>query len=263
MSRLPASGRKEDAMQIVPGLHEMGDKSGGYVRAFLVDDGTDLTLIDTLLDRGGKLVLDELKLMGRQPSDIKRIVLSHAHQSHLGGLAALKKLTGATVYAHDWEAPVIEGKRKVEVPKATTLWPQRPLQIYTLQVAFVLGLGMPTACHVDRNLKDGDRIGSLTVMHTPGHTPGSLSFYWPEKRALIVGDIVVTWPSPALGWPQITLDNAQNKASVGKLSDNASAEIVCVGHGDTIVQGGSHVMKDLVAGREVHPVVARSEPARA
>jgi glyoxylase-like metal-dependent hydrolase (beta-lactamase superfamily II) len=237
-------------MRIAPGLHSLGDKSGGEVRAFLIDDGKKLTLIDTLLDRDGKGVLDELNQMGKKPADITRIILTHAHQSHLGGLAALKKLTGARVYSHDWEADIIQGKRKVEVPPTTTLWPQKPLKIYRLQVAFVLGLGMPPSCEVDENLKDGDHIGPLTVMHAPGHTPGSLTFYWPERKALICGDVVVTWPEPALGWPQITLDNKQNRESVGKLCDMTQAEILCVGHGDPAIRNGAKVMRDLFEGRK-------------
>ena len=248
-------------MQIAPGLFSLGDKSGGYVRSFLLDDGNGLTLIDTLLDKDGTLVMEELKRMGKQPSDIKRIILTHAHQSHLGGLAALKKATGAPVYSHDWEADIIRGLKKVQVPKTTTLVPQRPFQVYPLQVAFVLGLKMPAPCDVDHYLKDGDHVGPLTVMHAPGHTPGTLAFYWPEKRVLIAGDIVCTWPAPALGWPQITLDNAQNRDSVGKLCDMTQAEILCVGHGDTVVQGGAQVMKDLVAGKETHPELAKPAAA--
>ena len=236
-------------MRVAPRLHSLGDKSGGHVRAFLIDDGKELTLIDTLLDQDGRGVLDELKLMGKMPTDITRIILTHAHQSHLGGLAALKKITGARVYSHDWEADIIQGKRKVQVPPTTTLWPQKPLQIYHLQVAFVLGLGMPPSCEVDENLKDGDHVGALTVMHAPGHTPGSLTFYWPEQKALICGDTVVTWPAPALGWPQITLDNKENRESVGKLCDMVDAQILCVGHGDPVVHNGAQVMRDLVAGR--------------
>lgn len=162
----------------------------------------------------------------------------------------MKKATGARVYSHDWGADVIQGKRKVEVPPTTTLWPQKPLKIYRLQVAFVLGLGMPPSCEVDENLKDGDHVGPLTVMHAPGHTPGSLTFYWPERKALICGDVVVTWPEPALGWPQITLDNKQNCESVGKLCDMTEAEILCVGHGDPAVRNGAKVMRDLFEGRK-------------
>ena len=236
-------------MEITPGLYSLGDKSGGYVRSFLIEDGNGLTLVDTLLDQGGALVLEEIKALGRKPQDVKRIILTHAHQSHLGGLAALKAATGARVYSHDWEAEIIEGKKKVQVPPTTTLFPQKPLQIYYLQVAFVLGLRMPPPCQVDENLKDGDHVGPLTVMHAPGHTPGSLAFYWPEKRALIAGDIVVTWPEIALGWPQITLDNKQNRESVGRLCDMAQAEILCVGHGQPVVRGAAKVMRDLVAGK--------------
>lgn len=243
-------------MRIAQGLHSLGDKSGGQVRAFLIDDGTDLTLIDTLLDHDGRGVLEELKSMGKQPSDIKRIILTHAHQSHLGGLAALKKATGARVYSHDWEADIIQGKRKVEVPKSTGFWPKKPLQVYYLQVAFVLGLGVPPFCEVDENLKDGDHVGPLTVMHAPGHTPGSLTFYWPERKTLICGDVVVTWPEPALGWPQITLDNKQNRDSVGKLCDMTQAEILCVGHGNPVIRNGANVMRGLFNGRKPQVEIA-------
>ena len=240
-------------MQIVPGLYSLGDKSGGYVRAFLIDDGRELTIVDSLLDQAGSLVLAELKSLGKKPQDVKRIILTHAHQSHLGGLAALKAATGARVYSHDWEADIIEGKKKVQVPKTTTLVPQKPLKIYPLQVAFVLGLRMPPPCAVDENLKDGDHVGPLTVMHAPGHTPGSLAFYWPEKKALVAGDIVTTWPEVALGWPPITLDNKQNRESVGKLCDMVQAEVLCVGHGQPVTSGAAKLMRDLVAGRETNP----------
>jgi glyoxylase-like metal-dependent hydrolase (beta-lactamase superfamily II) len=170
-------------------------------------------------------------------------------------------VTGAAVYSHDWEADIIRGNKKVQVPKTTTLIPQKPYQVYPLQVGFVLGLRIPEPCDVDHYLKDGDRVGPLTVMHAPGHTPGTLAFYWPERRIMIAGDIVCTWPDPALGWPMITLDNAQNRASVGTLADITDAEILCVGHGDPVIQGGSQVMKDLVAGKEVHPQIVTTAAA--
>lgn len=248
-------------MQILPGLRVIGDKSGGYVRAFLLDDGEGLTLIDTLLNQEGALVFEELKAMGRKPGDIKRIILTHAHQSHIGGLAALKAATGARIYSHDWEAPIIAGKKKVQVPPTTTLIPQKPLKVYHLQIAFVLGLGVPPPCEVDENLKDGDLVGPLTVMHAPGHTPGSLAFYWPEKKALIAGDIVSTWPEPALGWPQITLDNKQNRDSVGKLCEMVNAEVLCVGHGQPVIEGGAEFMRDLVGGRKTQPELAKGAGA--
>jgi glyoxylase-like metal-dependent hydrolase (beta-lactamase superfamily II) len=241
-------------MQIVPGLYSLGDTSGGRVRAFLIDSGGELTLIDTLVDTTGALVLAELAAIGKKPSDLTRVILTHAHQSHMGGLAAIKAATGARVYCHEWEAPVIEGKRKVEVPKTTTLVPQRPFKIYPMQVGFVLRLRMPKQpTAIDQTLKEGDHVGPLTVMGAPGHTPGSLTFWWPEKKALIAGDIVSTWPEVALGWPQITLDNKLNRDSVGKLAEHLQADILCVGHGQTVTSGAAQMMKDLVAGKAAKP----------
>src|SRR5687768_704406 len=117
-------------MEIQPGLYSLGDKSGGRVRAYLIDDGRELTLIDTLLEKDGALVLREIEAIGKKPQAITRIILTHAHQSHLGGLNTLKAQTGARVYSHDWEAEIIEGKKKVQVPPTTTLVPKRPFRLY-------------------------------------------------------------------------------------------------------------------------------------
>ena len=86
-------------------------------------------------------------------------------------------------------------------------------------------------CGVDRQLKAGDRVGPLEVVETPGHTPGCLSFWWPEKRALFVGDVIATWPELAPGWPGLTLDNAENLRSVQMLTDFGNADILGVCHG--------------------------------
>jgi glyoxylase-like metal-dependent hydrolase (beta-lactamase superfamily II) len=233
-------------MQIAPGLYSIGQEKGGNVHAYLVDDGRSLTLIDTLFDADASIVLDEITRAGRQTSDLKHIILTHAHRSHLGGLATLKKLSNATVYSHEWEEGIISGQRKAT---PVGVWPKPPLQVYYLQLPLALGLGAHLPCKVDQPLKDGDHLGPLEVVSVPGHTPGCLAFYWRDRRALIVGDVVATWPYIAPGWPGLTLDNDQNLKSVGKLSDAADAEILCVGHGGPITQGGSSILRQLREGK--------------
>ena len=85
-------------MKLTEGIHYVSQSKGGHVHAFLLDDGKGLTLIDALYDSDAGLLLAEIKQMGRQPSDLKNIILTHAHRSHIGGVAALKKLSNATVY---------------------------------------------------------------------------------------------------------------------------------------------------------------------
>ena len=64
-----------------------------------------------------------------------------------------------------------------------------------------------------------------------------------EKGA--VGDVIVTWPRVEAGWAGLTLDMKQNIKSVGKLSDFGDTEIVGVGHGEPIAEGGIEVLKKL------------------
>ena len=221
-------------MEIAPGIHSHGQKMGGNVHAFLLDDGEGLTLIDTLYDTDGKRVLGAIARLGRTPQDLRRIVLTHGHRSHLGGLAALKRASGATVYAHEWEADIIAGERTAQ---PVTPIPMRPLgtylRVYHLQLGAALGIGKHPPCAVDRSLKDGDRVGPLEVLHTPGHSPGHLAFWWPERRTLVAGDAIVTYPAFAPGWPAFTLNERQHRESLGRMAA-LDAEILAVGHGDPL-----------------------------
>jgi glyoxylase-like metal-dependent hydrolase (beta-lactamase superfamily II) len=156
------------------------------------------------------------------------------------------------VYSHDWEADIVAGRRTMTKPPGGLFPPRKPIRLYKFQVGAALGLGKKPPCEVDRHLKDGDHVGGLQVLHAPG----SLAFWWPGQRALLAGDIVTTWPEVALGWPQITLDNAQNRDPLGKIADLVNAEIVGTGHGDPIRSGGADVMRDLVRGKAVRADIA-------
>ena len=231
-------------MQVAPGIYSMGQEEGGHVHAFLLDGGSGLTLIDTMYDDDARHVMAELSRIGKAPADIKHIILTHAHKSHVGGVAALKQSSGAEVCAHDWEVDIIAGRRKAT--RVSLFPPRKPLAVYKLQAGLALGLGRHVPCEVDRRLKAGDHIGPLQVVETPGHTPGSLSFWWPERRALFAGDVVATWPEFEAGWPGLTLDNDRNLRSVEQLTDFGNAEILCVGHGEPIAQGAAAALKSLV-----------------
>jgi glyoxylase-like metal-dependent hydrolase (beta-lactamase superfamily II) len=229
-------------MRIANGIYSIGQEEGGRVHAFLLDNGNGLTLIDTMYDDDGRHVLAELTSIGKSPADLKHIILTHAHKSHVGGVAALQKASRATVYSHDWEVDIIAGRREASRVSA---FPRKPLAVYKLQLGLALGLGKHTPCEVDRRLKAGDRVGPLEVVETPGHTPGSLSFWWPERRALFAGDVIATWPDFAAGWPGLTLDNDRNLRSVHQLTDFGNAEILCVGHGEPITQGAAEAIRKL------------------
>src|SRR5574339_738864 len=84
--------------------------------SYLIVDQEGLTVIDTGLPRSEKKILSYVASLGKQTKDIKRIILTHADLDHFGGLAALKRATGARTYASQIEADAIaQGKSSREI----------------------------------------------------------------------------------------------------------------------------------------------------
>jgi glyoxylase-like metal-dependent hydrolase (beta-lactamase superfamily II) len=238
-------------MEIAPGIHSIGQRAGGRVHAFLVDAGGELTLIDTLYDTDARPLLEYLQRIRRSVTDIKRIVLTHAHRSHLGGLRALKRISAAPVYAHAWEADIVEGKRKAQ---PVTLRPTRPFRLYRevyypFQIGLALGFGKHPPCPVDEALGADDALGPLQVVHAPGHTPGHVAFFWPERGALFAGDAIATWPELAPGWPAFTLNRVDHAATLRRFAA-LGPRIVAVGHGEPITRGATEQLDAVVARAE-------------
>lgn len=244
-------------MQIAPGIHSIRQTGrqtypSGYSHAYLLETGPEeLTLIDTLGDTDGRLVLDMLRGLNRPVGGLRHILLTHCHRSHVSGAARLRELSGATVYAHPWEAEIISGKRSA--PRVSLL-PLRPLRIFPQRLGLALRAGHPP-CPVDRHLGDGDAVGPVRVIHVPGHTPGALVYYWPEQRALFTGDNIVSWPSLRTGWPGFQLDAPQFRRSmrymeesVARLAEDPDQPVAVIGvaHGEPVTRGATEHLRSLV-----------------
>jgi glyoxylase-like metal-dependent hydrolase (beta-lactamase superfamily II) len=229
--------------ELASGVHVLGGKKGGRVRAFLVETNGELSLVDTLFENDARGVLDAIRKLGRKPADLKRIALTHAHRSHLGGLAMLKRETGATVLGHESEADIVSGDRPAQ---PVGLKPTAPLRTYPFQVGIFLNRPKHRPCPLDESIREGDAVGPLRVLHVPGHSPGHLAFFWEEKRVLLSGDAIATWPRFEAGWPAFTLDPEQHRESIRRLAE-LEAGVVGVGHGDPITIDAAERVHELVA----------------
>jgi len=163
--------------EIVPGVFGV---LKGFGNAFiLVDD--EVTLIDTgLARRLGKLTA-AVSSIGRE---ITNIALTHHHFDHMGCLSRLGT-DERRIFAHPLDADVVRGDRAIP---GLSVGGARKLVLTVLRP--VLFGGDPPRCRVDREILEGDEIpgtGGLRAVHTPGHTPGHLSFIHPSKRILFVG----------------------------------------------------------------------------
>ena len=218
--------------ELAEGVYSLGHGKGGHVHAFLLESGGELSLIDTLFEDDARLVLDAIRQLGRKPTDLKRIAITHGHRSHLGGLFALKRASGAAVLAHEWEADIVSGDRRAQ---AVSILPKQSLKLLPFQLGLWLNRPRHTPCPVDALLDDEDAFGPLQVLHAPGHSPGHLAFWWPDRRFLVAGDGVATWPNLCAGWTAFNLNHAQHKNTLRRLA-SLEAEIIGVGHGDPITE---------------------------
>ncbi|MBI4675326.1 MAG: MBL fold metallo-hydrolase [Chloroflexi bacterium] len=203
----------------------------------------ELLLIDTLFDADAQIILDQIQKLGKRIGDLKHILLTHGHRAHLGGLETLKRLSGATIYAHAWEADIIAGDRSQQ---GVSLRPMKGAQV--LPILWIGSLLAPFAqhkpCPVDQLIDEGAQIGPLRVLHTPGHTPGHLAFYAPEQRALFTGDAFVTWPLVCPGWPNAMLNTKQTWASLRRMAE-LDVQAIGVGHGAPVRENGTAVLRQL------------------
>lgn len=231
--------------RLVPGVYLLEGLFAGCVYALAVDGG--VVLIDSGLPGSAPRIRAGLVSAGFAAGDLRAVVLTHAHPDHTGSAAQLAAETGAEVLAHREEIPYAEGVQ----PLPYRSWIQRA----------VLGGKGRAAPHarrlkVSRALDDGEvleALGGLQVLHTPGHTPGSICLYWPAGRVLFSGDLLVysrrftTFPALRFSIPQFSVDRELAQASARRLLA-LPVDVLCCGHGGAITEGVPAKIGELLDG---------------
>lgn len=223
--------------QIIPGLHMFSGLFFG--RVYLIEDSDGLSIIDASIESAADKIIRQLKAAGHQPSDVKRILITHGHPDHIGGLPMLQEITGAKVIASAIERPVIEGTTPIPRVAADKLSGiaklMRPRKDETMP-------GTP----VDRVVEEGSKIpevmGGLEVLATPGHTYGHVTFWQPEKKIAFCGDVIMRMWSLSLPFAAFTVDMEANKRSIKRLAE-LDADMICFGHGNPFTEGTAQTIR--------------------
>jgi len=211
------------------------------VNCYLVEEEDGLTLIDAALGFCTKGILKAAETIGKP---ITKIVLTHAHEDHVGALDSLKELLP--------EIPVY-----ISIRDHRLMNDDRSLDPHEDQAPIKGGVPKKLKTRANVLLKEGDLIGSLTAIETPGHTPGSMSFLDLRTKALIAGDAFQTrggiavagdikplFPFPAFGtWSKKTA-----LASAKKLV-SYEPWLLAVGHGE-LVENPVRVMEQAIGNFE-------------
>ena len=192
-----------------------------FVNAFLVREDDGFTLVDTTVGGGADALIGAARTGG---GEIRRIALTHGHGDHVGSLDALRDKLGDSVEVlmPDLDARIHAGEQVVD-GKPPGGWPK-----------------LKTT--PDVRLTGGERIGSLEVIPTPGHTPGHVSFLDTRDRTVIVGDTFTSIGGLAvsnhffLKFPlaaMATWDKTKDRESAQKLRE-LNPSMLVVGHGPPV-----------------------------
>jgi hydroxyacylglutathione hydrolase len=202
--------------QLAEGVYQLSGLPRNAINIYLVGD----VLIDAGTRQAERRILRQVE--GRT---LNAHALTHAHPDHQGSSHAICERLGIPLWCGEGDVPAMETPGAIVNPKA-------PHWLNLIQGRFWTGPPHPVA----RALREGDEVAGFTVLETPGHSVGHVSFWRESDRVLIVGDVLgnihFITGVPGLHTPPdlFTPDPARNRDSARRLAALEPA-LACFGHG--------------------------------
>jgi glyoxylase-like metal-dependent hydrolase (beta-lactamase superfamily II) len=191
-----------------------------------------LTLVDCGFPMDLPVICLGLRLLGAMPRDIGLVIATHYHGDHTGTAAGLRRRYGIQVAMHEDDAPYAAG----DTPQETTEVAFLTLLFYTA----LWPLFRYRHFEPDRYLEEGeviDLLGGLSVLHTPGHSRGSICLYAEQRGILFSGDLVRNERGVLEGPPpHYTPDQPAACRSLLRVSE-LDFDVLLPGHGKVILSG--------------------------
>ena len=219
-------------MRIGPSLHRLGED---IVNCYLIEEGGRVTIVDAGVPAYFEEIAAELGAMGRTIDDVDALVLTHGHSDHIGFAERLRQEHDVPVCVHELDAALARGE--VKNPSAgsgkSSLMPFVKFLVWSAR----RGALRQKALTVVSTYEAGSTLdvpGAPLVVHSPGHTPGSVSLHVPSVDALLVGDAMATYsPTTGKAGPQIAAFSADPEEALASLDalESLQAQHVLVGHG--------------------------------
>lgn len=238
---------------VAEGIHRIEDS---YTNWYLVegDEGAagGITIVDTGLPTSGPSLEDALHRLGRSFSDVRAVVLTHAHFDHLGIAERARRELGVPVWVHDNDAPLTKRPRQYAHERARLLYVATQFRAAPIVASLLANRAWwPEPIKEIQRYTEGPLPvpGSPEVVFTPGHTLGHCALHFPERDCVIAGDAVVMLdPYTAKRGPRIvaraaTADSERAIASLDALAETG-AKTVLTGHGEPWTAGAERAAEE-------------------
>lgn len=202
----------------------------GLVNVYVLKTPEGVIIVDAALNaRQMHKLISELPSIGASVKDVTGVFITHAHPDHVGGLPSLLELLpdSVKVITHAVEAPITRG----DVPMSDKT-PEH-LNFIARKISDAMPSENPYPARVDVEVREGDCVGEyFEVIELHGHSLGQSGLWWPEKRLLIGGDVMMDLPIFGLIKPLalVTLDMPLAIQSIHKVAA-MPVEILALGHG--------------------------------
>ncbi|HEV1997970.1 MAG TPA: MBL fold metallo-hydrolase [Candidatus Dormibacteraeota bacterium] len=211
------------------------------MNCYLVVEDDGVTLVDSTMSSPAPDVAAEVARMG---AELRRIVLTHAHGDHVGGVAGMRqRFPGLEIAIGEREARILAGDKSLDPGE-----PQGSIKGFFEKVDW----------RPDRLLRPGDRVGSLEVVASPGHTPGHVAFLDVRDRTLVAGDAFQTRGGmavsgairPLFPFPALATWHKPTALATAITLQGLRPTRLAVGHGDLLDDPGAAIAGAVEAARK-------------
>ncbi len=206
----------------------------GIANAYLIRSKNAVVLVDAGIQRSLLKIEQFLRRAKLNWRDLTHIYITHAHPDHVGNFPEIARLSGAEVWAHPLELPVLRGEKPVLRPDP------KGLRAVDRWLAGTIGLMMretQATGKVERVLEADTHLSlilpDLRTVHLPGHAPGQLGFYHKGEGWLIGGDVMMHLAGLTFPMAAFTPDPAEAWRSILRVA-TIQPKILALGHGNPL-----------------------------
>jgi glyoxylase-like metal-dependent hydrolase (beta-lactamase superfamily II) len=207
-----------------------------FTNSYLVDTGEGgLVAIDAGMKSNGSEMLSAIEQLGRKPTDVREILLTHWHNDHAAGASVLADHSGARVHYSAREADHLSrtvastglrGKLAAMVPE------NGPLVL----LKGLLGNAPQQAVAATNYVRGGDAIGDFEILDTPGHTAGHVSYFFRPKGVLFAGDALAVIRHRLRFMARPTTEDVPTARASMLTSLELPIQFICPGHREPLTQ---------------------------